>query len=351
MADTTKIEWARHPLTDLGATWNPITGCSLVSEGCRHCYAARLAGTRMKNHPSRQGLARQNAAGEWKFTGEVRFNEQWFDQPLRWKKPRGIFVCAHGDLFHENAPDEWIDKVFAVMALCPQHVFFVLTKRPESMPAYLERRNPNGHHPAMDTAALVAATGRVNTPAFDLRTWPLPNVWLGTSIEDQTTADTRLPYLLATPAARRFISAEPLLGPVDLTDIDYVPFIDSFRRTPRKNPADPNWPQLRYNALTGHLRGPDDVGLPKLDWVIAGGESGHKARPTHPDWVRLLRDQCAAADVPFFFKQWGNHAPASIVAPGDHLSQDADIMLPSGKSAAGRLLDGVTYDAMPDLVR
>ena len=114
MSDNTTIEW-----TD--ATWNPITGCTLVDDGCRHCDAARLAATRLKHHPSRQGLARLNAAGEAKFTGEVRFNPEWLDQPLRWKKPRRIFVCAHGDLFHENVPDDWIDQVFAIMALAPRN--------------------------------------------------------------------------------------------------------------------------------------------------------------------------------------------------------------------------------------
>ena len=111
MADNSSIEW-----TD--ATWNPVTGCTLVSDGCTNCYAAQLAATRLKHHPSRKGLARLNAAGVAKFTGEVRFNEPWLDQPLRWRRPRRIFVCAHGDLFHESVPDEWIDRVFAVMALC-----------------------------------------------------------------------------------------------------------------------------------------------------------------------------------------------------------------------------------------
>lgn len=185
MADNSRIEW-----TD--ATWNPITGCSLVSEGCRNCYAARLAATRLKDHPSRRGLARVNADGVAKFTGEVRFNEQWLDQPLRWRKPRKVFVCAHGDLFHESVPDEWIDQVFAVMALAPRHIFQVLTKRPERALDYMRRQDHNRHHPAMDYAAIMAATGRWSTPALDLvNDWPLPNVWLGTSVEDQAAADTR----------------------------------------------------------------------------------------------------------------------------------------------------------------
>eukprot|EP01031_Cornospumella_fuschlensis_P021266 gene21266-26057_t len=129
MADRTGIEW-----TD--ATWNPIVGCSIVSPGCTNCYAMKLAGTRLKNHASREGLTRDSKAGPvW--TGEVRFNPQWLDQPLRWSKPRLIFVCAHGDLFTEGVPDEWIDQIFAVMALAPRHTFQVLTKRPERMRQYL----------------------------------------------------------------------------------------------------------------------------------------------------------------------------------------------------------------------
>lgn len=170
MADTSKIEW-----TD--STWNPITGCTLVSEGCRHCYAARLAATRLKHHPSRKGLARINAAGEAKFTGEVRFNEQWLDQPLRWRKPRMIFVCAHGDLFHESVPDEWIDRVFAVMALSPHHTFQVLTKRPDRMLKYLDN----------DPRDQINAAGGEIAHWADMEdhvAWPLPNVWLGPGVVD-----------------------------------------------------------------------------------------------------------------------------------------------------------------------
>lgn len=319
MSDNTPIEWARHPVTGKGATWNPITGCRLVSEGCRHCYAARLAATRMKNHPSRKGLARANAAGEFKFTGEVRFNAEWLDQPLRWRTPRGIFVCAHGDLFAEGVPDDWIDKVFAVMALSPQHVFFVLTKRPERARAYAsnlparQEGDPNWPANPLEIAAHeifedMGFDGDVAaTRAYEkVQEWPLPNVWLGTSIEDQATADMRIPELLATPAAIRFVSAEPLLGKIDLTNLR------------RYNPQGKPW----INALTGVVthggylaRSADECSLntrtqlfppelPGIDWVIAGGESGPHARPMHPDWARALRDQCAAG-VPFFMKQMG----------------------------------------------
>ena len=367
MADKTKIEW-----TD--ATWNPVTGCSLVSEGCRYCYAADLAASRLKNHPSRKGLAKRNAAGVAQFTGEVRFNEKWIDQPLHWRKPRRIFVCAHADLFHENVPDEWIDKVFAVMALCPQHTFQVLTKRPERMLAYMNRRTYPDHNPAMDYAALMAATGRWNTPALDLRMWPLPNVWVGVSIEDQPTADTRIPYLLETPAAVRFVSAEPLLGAVSLCDVLKYnakgrPWIDALRGLVTRGQYLARSPDECSFCTSTRIPGE----LPGLDWVIVGGESGDHARAMNPQWARALRDQCAAAGVPFLFKQWGVWLPRSHAAHlGDEINDQlfgefhepdgewidcclcsegaADMpMFRVGKAAAGRVLDGVTHDGFPEV--
>lgn len=368
MAENSKIEW-----TD--STWNPITGCTLVSEGCRHCYAAQLAATRLRSHPSREGLARVNAAGEAKFTGEVRLNEQWLDQPLRWRRPRRIFVCAHGDLFHEAVPDEWIDRVFAAMALAPQHTFQVLTKRPERAACYLARRDGRGRIPAMDYAALMAATGRYNTPALDLRHWPLPQVWLGTSVEDQPTADARIPHLLAAPAAVRFLSAEPLLGPVDLANLRRYnprgePWIDALRGLVTRGQYLARGPSECSFGTNTQVTPPE---LPHLDWVIVGGESGRHARPMHPDWARSLRDQCVAAGVPFFFKQWGMW---SAVYDRDHDDPDwrrCDVVVrktpagrwvnlvgghgfhgdrvlrvvPVGKKASGRILDGRTWDEMP----
>jgi protein gp37 len=336
MADTTKIEW-----TD--STWSPITGCTLVSDGCKNCYAARLAATRLKNHPSRKGLARLNAAGEAKFTGEVRFNEEWLDQPLRWRKPRMIFVCAHSDLFHPAVPDEWIDRVFAVMLKSSRHVFQVLTKRPKRMAAYMDAlyAEADGNNPEWFRRGFT-------WPVFDKQKIPFPNIWLGTSVEDQATADERIPHLLATPAAVRFVSAEPPLGPVDLT-----PWVFNRRKAIRDARRSP--------TLLNEDQADACIGYP-LDWLIVGGESGPGARPMHPDWARSLRDQCARAGVPFFMKQWGTWE----WAPDDLNFTDAKAWgrrqfgnVPSevhsnghtcfrvGKARAGRLLDGRAHDAMP----
>lgn len=296
MADNTAIEWA-------DATWQPITGCSVVSPGCTNCYAMRLAGTRLQHHPSRAGLTIDSKAGPvW--NGLVRLNEDWLDQPLRWKRGRRVFVCAHGDLFHEAAPDEWIDRVFAVMALTPQHSFLVLTKRAERMRAYMR----DVEREALWMNAVAAAIERYKL--FGLRheyleyrdPWvPLPNVWLGVSVEDQTRADERIPLLLDTPAATRFISAEPLLAPVDLT---------------RLQDFNGHW----WDAIAGEHWVPGagsensrTFRTANLDWIIVGGESGPGARPMHPAWARSLRDQCRTADIRFFFKQWGEWMPTSGV--------------------------------------
>ena len=190
MSDNTAIEW-----TD--ATWNPITGCSVVSPGCTNCYAMKLAGTRLGGHISRRGLTRETKAGPvW--TGEVRLNEGWLTQPLLWKRPRRVFVCAHGDLFHESVPDEWIDRVFAVMALAPRHVFQVLTKRSTRMREYCgnprtpERiaavilKNESGW-PVYGWPQLAPLGNRAEENDPEFVRWPLPNVWLGVSCEDQTS--------------------------------------------------------------------------------------------------------------------------------------------------------------------
>ena len=283
MSDNTKIEW-----TD--ATWNPITGCSVKSPGCKNCYAMNLAGTRMKSHPSRAGLTIMSAAGPvW--NGEVRFNEKWLDQPLQWSRPRAIFVCAHSDLFHENVPDAWIDRVFEIMGRAHWHVFQVLTKRSQRMREYMERRVERG---------------------FAVYS----HVWLGVSAEDQERARERIPDLLLTPAAVRWLSAEPLLGAIRVA------------------------PLMHPNGVT------------RLDWIVVGGESARpasRARPMNPQWARDLRDESAALGIPYLFKQWGEWVSVSEVAGEGphHTFDDARTVRRVGKKLAGRMLDGVQHDGYP----
>ncbi|WP_053082054.1 DUF5131 family protein [Methylobacterium aquaticum] len=312
MAENTKIEWTRGADGSAGATWNVVTGCSIATPGCTNCYAMRLAGSRLQHHPSRAGLTKDSKAGPvW--TGEVRFNEQWLTQPLRWKRSRKVFVAAHGDLFHEAVPDEVLDRVFAVMAAAPQHTFQVLTKRSSRARAYLSAPETLGRI----IAALQALSEKLGTgkssrdpmgsagwnawaAAENLKLgneqsswpgWPLREVWLGVSVEDQRRADERIPDLLATPAAVRWISAEPLLGPVDLEMIRL-----------RQDGERPSELSRRLGDYVLPLRG-SFTNSPRLSWVVVGGESGPGARPMHPDWARSLRDQCAAAGVSFFMKQ------------------------------------------------
>jgi protein gp37 len=362
MADRTKIEW-----TD--ATWNPIRGCTRVSEGCRHCYAEVMAARFSDPGQWGHGLARRVAlpggGTDHRWTGKVELVDAALDLPLRWRSPRRIFVNSTSDLFHEKVPDAWIDRVFAVMALAPHHTFQVLSKRPERMREYLTQVDT----PARWAGMALAVSARYVPPSPFIFTvgQPLPNVWLGTSIEDQATADERIPHLLATPAAVRFLSAEPLLGPVDLQ-----------WAFPDIRTACCHRCGFRTNAVGGScpndgsaLRG--DIGL---DWVIVGGESGPGARPMHPDWARSLRDQCQAAGLPFFFKQWGEWAPdtgpfrasdpimegkvACAVWNGhgwDHhrncygpptTTGDIEWMYRLGKKRAGRLLDGREWNEVPN---
>jgi protein gp37 len=234
MSDKSAIEWTE-------ATWNPVTGCSKVSPGCAHCYAETFAERfrGVPGHPYEQGF-------------DLRFRPQRLDQPLRWARPRMIFVNSMSDLFHEEIPDDYVAEVFEMMATASHHTFQILTKRHQRM-AELANQLP----------------------------WP-QNVWMGVSIENRRFVH-RADYLREVPAAVRFISAEPLLGPLEHID------------------------------LTG------------INWLITGGESGPRHRPVRVDWIRELRDRCQDEDVAFFFKQWGGVRPKT----------------------GGRELDGRTWDQMP----
>jgi len=282
MSDKTGIQW-----TD--ATWNPIRGCSRVSEGCRHCYAEGIAARFSGPGKPYEGLARfvdTPEGREARWTGEVRMVPGALDQPLHWRRPRRIFVNSMSDLFHEGLPDETIEAIFGIMAACPAHTFQVLTKRPARAAKFMERVVEMDAPTICENACQALEEAGIETgcgSAFDPVEWPLPNVWMGTSVETQATADERIPLLLATPAAVRFVSYEPALGPVDFehdTEIGVM-----------------SW--LRRYELGSEV-------AERIDWLIAGGESGHHARPCDVAWLRSARDQCAAAGVPFFCKQLGS---------------------------------------------
>lgn len=295
----TKIDWADR-------VWNPVTGCSKISEGCQNCYAERMSKRLQLMAPKKysQGFS-------------VKCHPEALQEPLKIKKSQRIFVCSMSDLFHDEVPFEFIDSVFAVMALCPQHTFIVLTKRPQRMAEYYKRL---GKHASKGPVSLASAEFAPEGSFFWKLTdtgWVLPNVWLGVTAENQARADERVPILLQIPAAVRFVSIEPMLSEVD----------------------------LRYSCFNGA----DSFGsLPGLDWVICGGETGPGARPTHPDWVRSLRDQCAAANVPFFFKQWGEWFPDTkrcFLAQSQIFGNTAIFKI--GKKAAGHMLDGKEHREFP----
>lgn len=273
MGDKSKIEW-----TD--ATWNPVVGCAKVSPGCDNCYAISMSRRiEATGNEAYQGITTDD---DW--TGLVKCLPERLDQPLRWQRPRRVFVNSMSDLFHPDVPGEFIHDVWATMAAAQQHQFQILTKRPQRM----------AHE-----------VGSMDWP-------PLPNVWLGTSIEsDRYTFRAR--HLAETPAAIRFLSLEPLLGPLPSLDLDGI------------------------------------------HWVIVGGESGPGARPMHPNWVMDIRDQCLDEGVAFFFKQWGAWSPTYGGEPANAAYQTVGDgtgrflkMWCVGKKRAGRQLVGRTWDQYPD---
>jgi protein gp37 len=285
------IEWTQ-------ATWNPTTGCDRISAGCDNCYALTMA-KRLKA----MGQAKYQTDGDPRTSGPgfgVATHPDTLSDPLKWRKPRTVFVNSMSDLFHARIPREFVARVFAVMAATPQHTYQVLTKRPERMARMLtdECRCGAGHVPGVHFRSDMEWAATPHSPTyvpglksggFNATPWPLPNVWIGTSVEDQQRAELRIPALLDTPAAVRWLSCEPLLGPVDI---------------------------FRNSSIDRD---------PGLDWVVVGGESGLQPRPMQAEWARLLRDECVGAGIPFFFKQWGGRTP----------------------KANGRELDGRTWDQYP----
>jgi protein gp37 len=381
-----KIEWTQE-------TWNPLIGCSKVSPGCKNCYAIQTAWIRQHNPKMAEryaGVVEKTAGGSLNWTGKVNVVESVLEKPLKKKKPTMYFVNSMSDLFHEAVPFEVIDKVFAVMALCPQHTFQVLTKRPARMVEYfkhldedIEEIRQAAEIIVCDHAEYFHITKKLKgeakehigpieitsqlLPQLKQAGWgwdvsyfdhgkesnlvyegelPFKNIWLGVSVENQKTANERIPLLLQVPAAVRFLSCEPLLGPVDLS----------------------------FNVQFEH---PDNEGygieaIKGVDWIIVGGESGNNARPMHPDWAQSLRDQCQMAGVAFFFKQFGEWKPFEggdsrkpdygtfKNNPGDWNDSPVGTFLPDvlglewgtvmtkvGKKKAGRLLDGREWNEFP----
>lgn len=327
MADT-KIEWAKK-------VWNPTTGCTHASAGCDHCYAVRLTKRLAAMGQGKyQGLINP---GKEHFNGVVNTWDDELTKPLRWKKPTQIFVNSMSDLFHKGVPFEFVDKVFAVMALCPQHTFMVLTKRADRMEEYITQADTEQLH-------WLGRYKILGLSHFGERvTWPLPNVLLGISVENQKAADERHHHLarLHDQGWTTFWSAEPLIGEVSISQA---------------------------------CRSRDLFGSEGLSWVICGGESGMGARPMHPEWARSLRDQCQSYGISYFFKQWGSwrcpqegefydtskgrsgRPPAFLVADNGEYGcyretsgPNSVPMIQVGKHRAGRLLDGREWNELPEV--
>lgn len=313
MSDKTAIEWTAvpdgHGGFKRGATWNPLRGCTAVSAGCDNCFAASIALRFSAPGLPYEGLATQGEGGHPEWTGKIMLVPDHLADPLRWREPRGVFVNSMSDLFHPGVPIGFIDQVFAVMAAARRHTFQVLTKRPQIMANYLA--DP-GVQERIERAGddLAGTLGWCNLggdwPGFP---WPLPNVWVGASVENQR-ATSRINALMRCPATVRFLSCEPLLGPLDLSrwlDPPFPDHPDPIKGVYRFKLLDQwfvypgaNW--IRRDLPQPERWGPKDHGL---HWVITGGESGRYHRPLDPDWVRTIRDDCLAANVAYFHKQNG----------------------------------------------
>lgn len=301
----TKIQWCEE-------TWNPVVGCFKCSPGCDHCYAERMAKRLRKMRIGKY----QNVVDKNGWTGDISF-DPLDEKPLFINQPKIIFVTSMGDIFHESVLTAWLDEILVMTRMASHHKYLFLTKRPNRMKNYFR----------------------------DISEMP-ENIWCGVTVCNQKEADEKISVLMQIPAAVRFVSIEPMLGPIDLSRALGIEYSDNLE------------------MYLPHVSGQH----PKLDWVIVGGESGPGARPMYPDWVKLIRDQCAAAEVPFFFKQWGEWAPGECVEDsigkyktcyfdGDEWIECSDdwiseqdygpIMYRTGKKKAGRLFDGKMHDEYP----
>ncbi|THU34227.1 phage Gp37/Gp68 family protein [Niastella caeni] len=357
-----KIEWTNR-------TWNPVVGCSKVSAGCKNCYAIRMA-WRLQHIPNSKdkyaGTVEKTAGGQLNWTGKVNIIEKEFVKPFTWRKPSMVFVNSESDLFHESVPFQVIRSLFGVMSVCKEHTFQILTKRPQRMLDFFEwlkLMDPEWQDDPANYAYDLCVEYGIETgcgSAFETDAWPLKNVWLGVSVEDQNTANERIPLLMQIPAEVRFLSCEPLLSTINFT-LKY-----------KIGPSN-HWTE-NYDVLLGNKYSYDlgsKVIATKIDWVIAGGESGKDARPLHPEWVRSIRNQCKTAGTPFFFKQWGEWKPYEdgdlstfdtgtfVDKPGEwgdhpvgtftciHGINWGTPMSRVGKKKAGRSLDGRQWNEFP----
>ena len=328
---STKIEWVKNRDGSAGETWNPVRGCSLTSPGCKNCYAMKFAHRFSGKGGRYEGLTELGPNGP-RWNGTVRLVPDHLDKPLRWRKPRAVFVNSMSDLFHKDVPNEYIAAVFGVMAATPQHTYQILTKRPDRMVEWFQWLDDH-EDGVSGYPSRLQLLGRYLSPMishdFGITgiEWPLPNVWIGVSVENQETADERIPLLLQVPAAVHWISAEPLLGPVDLCGGAFGP----------------NWLE-GWGVEPAHATGCDGscVACPeavkvrtnKLDWIVAGGESGPGARPMQLKWVRDIVSQCSDARVACFVKQLGrdprhDHTDEDHTAPG--ISAGGRLILNSSK--------------------
>lgn len=333
-----KIEWTNE-------TNNPIVGCNKVSPGCDNCYALKMAVRNAHNHRLPDEIREAYFSvitqinGKWQWNGKTAFIKSALEKPLKWKKPRMIFVVSMGDLFHESVSFEDIDKIIAIIATCKQHTFQILTKRPERMKEYF---NSVWQTRIIDHMR----TDKNKGVLLHTKNMALYNLWLGVTAENQEQANKRIPILLQIPAVVHYVSIEPMLSNINLNNLteDGIDVI----RALKGDAFCPNMGWLPYDS--------------KLDWVICGGESGSKSRPMHPDWARSLRDQCKEAEVPFFFKQWGEWIPSyqfgerlkelSKKYPKcrigkEHTFKDGISMYNIRKKYTGRLLDGKEHNEMP----
>lgn len=264
----TKIQWTNK-------SWNPVTGCTEISEGCKNCYAKKMAG-RLKRNPTTSHKYRKGF--------KVTLHNDELNKPSTWKKPQKVFVCSMGDLFHQDVPYHFIDRVFATMAQNPQHTFQILTKRPKNMLAYYHSKNfcmIDQDKTSLSTRITSFDYNGQDREAHVIVKWPLPNVWIGVTAETQETANTRIPLLMKAPAAIRFVSIEPILEEINL------------HRFLFDTPYTPPLPVKQKNKNSP-------------DWIIIGGETGPKARFAACGWFKLIQFQCKLANIPFFFKSSGD---------------------------------------------